>query len=140
MTAGDTVSIIIGAGGTGGATSGVAGADGGDSSCVINANTYTALGGKHGDKYVGGSGGSGTIYGASGSASWDLTVTTNFGVSGGTGGGAGGGAGSLGLSAAGLNGGGGAGGGAISGSFWRTGGNGGDGYVWFEYYDSTLNP
>ena len=137
MTAGDTAIVTVGAGGTGGANNG-SGADGGDSSVVVGGNTYTAAGGKLGANRAAGAGGAGTIPGEPGGAA---PSAYRFGNMGGSGGGAGGGVGVFGQGSAGVNGGGGAGGQAssTSGADMR-GGAGGNGYVWFEYFDSSLNP
>lgn len=147
MTAGDTATVTIGAGGTGAtadANTATTGGNGGDSSVTINSNTYTAGGGKGGTSYngEGGAGGTGTIYGACGGTSQKVVFSgTGGNATGGNGGGAGG---SIGTTKSdptdGVNGGGGAGGSIINTTTVKNGTNGGNGYVWFEYYDSSLNP
>lgn len=141
MTAGDTSTVTIGAGGNGGTTSLGAGTDGGNSSVVINGNTYTGSGGKGAPAYGSGEGGNGTINGNAGAACGVEVSSGTFASTGGSGGGAGGGAVTLvgNPASSGVNGGGGAGGSAYGGAL-KVGGAGGDGYVWFEYFDSTLNP
>jgi hypothetical protein len=138
MNAGDTAVVVIGAGGTGGNASGVGGSDGGDSTVTIDTNVYTAGGGKMSTgRHNAGAGGSGTIIGCSGGGSCTTTESYSFG---GVGGGAGGGCSRLNsVGADGVQGGGGAGGTGRQ-SINHNGGNGGDGYVWFEYFDSSLNP
>lgn len=119
LTAGDAVTVIVGAGGTGGSSGSNLGGNGGNSSATVNGNTYTGGGG------LGNSGGgSGSIPGESGSPSVVSSYTNN----GGSGGGAGGGARNGTVVA--TNGGGGAG----SASAAHAGYAGGDGYVWFEYF------
>ena len=143
MTAGDTATVVIGAGGTGGAAGANPGTNGGDSTVTIGLNTYTGGGGggahSEGSDRSPGIGGIGTIPGAPGE-----TFAGSFSVStpGGSGGGAGGAVGKYNDKPnAGTNGGGGAGGaGQPVSSSDKPGGDGGDGYVWFEYFDSTLNP
>ena len=138
MTAGDTATVIVGAGGTGG-TGNANGANGGDTTVTIAGNTYTAGGGGGGRPATSGVtspsgvGGTGTINGCSGGTPCRLTVV-GYGTNGG---GAGGGASSYNASQAeaGTKGGGGAGGYTPPNSGTNTtGGNGGDGYVWFEYF------
>ncbi len=136
MLVGETATITIGAGGTGGAASNGTGGTGGSSYININSNTYTATGGQGGDFSSirgGGAGGTGNIIGIPG----ERAVCAYGGdAAGGSGGGAGGGTGinnTTGLS--GTKGGGGAGGGT-GGS--TKGGDGGDGYVFIEYFDPTL--
>lgn len=133
LTAGSSVSITIGAGGSGGARStsglGTFGTDGGTTTVVAGGNTYTATGGVHAE------GGTGDIYGGSGSPS--TTNGTSIDTPGSNGGGAGGARGdySSGNAQAGVKGGGGAGGGGYkSSSVAKNGGAGGDGYVWIEYW------
>jgi microcystin-dependent protein len=135
LTAGQAASVVIGAGGTGGVAQTGTGGNGGDSSVTVNSNTYTGGGGSGGKSQTysdGGTGGNGTIPGASGGA---CIITTSGYCAGNSGGGNGGGSGvydSVGLP--GTLGGGGAGGFANktkSASY--AGGAGGDGYVWFEY-------
>jgi hypothetical protein len=135
LTAGDTVTVLVGAGGTGG-TSGGDGANGGDTSVTINGNTYTGGGGEGGRHASGkGAGGIGDINGCAGGLS-GITFRSGDGTYGGNGGGAGGGAtqGAVTAGIAGITGGGGAGGGAYYNSTNYAGGAGGDGYVWFEYF------
>lgn len=141
MTTGDTATVVIGAGGTGGAI-GYNGSNGGDTSVTYDSNTYTAGGGGGGNgnnAESAGIGGTGTINGCAGGTRY--TVSYSHGGRGASGGGAGGGVCdySNGIGGNGVQGGGGAGGrGSSAGS--KAGGNGGDGYVWFEYFDSSLNP
>jgi hypothetical protein len=139
MNVGDTATVVIGAGGTGGDASGTGGTDGGDSSVTIGGNTYTAGGGKKSNRRTkAGNGGAGTIRGFGGSVGG--TIGTESYGTGGTGGGAGGGVALLdAVGVDGINGGGGAGGTGYQ-STNHIGGNGGNGYAWFEYFDSTLNP
>lgn len=137
MTAGTTATVVIGAGGTGGSLGGHAGTDGGNSSISVNLNTYTGGGGGHGSNLNAGNGGAGTIVGASGGAG----SAGGSGASGGSGGGNGGSMFSSGSASTAYIGGGGAGGGAnASGGNGFAGGNGGDGFAWFEYFDTSLNP
>lgn len=135
MAAGDTAIVVIGAGGAGGAINGVAGANGGNSTCTVNSTTYTGGGGYGGSSSAAG-GGAGDIVGAPGQPRGYLPVAP--GVAGNlrqSGGGNGGiGIGTL----NGVNGGGGCSGGVVS-SAAQTGCNGGNGYVWFEYWDGSLN-
>jgi microcystin-dependent protein len=137
MTAGQTASVVIGAGGAGGGL-GARGASGGDSSITVNGNSYAGGGGEGGyadNEVSGGCGGAGTIYGAAGG-----TGHGNYGniVNGCSGGGEGGGTpwktvnGAQVTNKNGVNGGGGAGGTSSSSS--TAGGNGGDGYAWLEYF------
>jgi hypothetical protein len=130
LTAGDSVTVSVGAGGTGAGTP----SDGGDSSVTINGTTYTAGGGKKGnDMCSGGEGGTGTIPGAPGGTGNRVLSTTADITTGGSGGGAGGGIGSFGAApTSGVLGGGGAGMGR--GAVASESSAGGDGYVWFEYY------
>ncbi len=135
MTAGQTATVVIGAGGTGGAgatnSSPGNGGLGGSSIVTVNNNAYTGNGGMGG--HSGTSGGSGTINGAPG-ASGMQTQSQYAYIAGGAGGGNGGGVGQLSDSGGnGEYGAGGAGGGAGNTTSYN-GGTGGDGYVWFEYY------
>jgi microcystin-dependent protein len=134
---GDTATVIVGAGGTGGAkatgviTAGTPGGNGGDSSVTVNSTTYTGGGGQSDDAGVG------NINGAPGGIGAGVVSSSSMACRGGSGGGAGGGRGAS--SGAGKNGTKGGGGGGGAGSAYNTtyvgnGGNGGDGYVWFEYY------
>jgi len=135
MTAGDTATVTIGAGGAGGAAGPSSsmnitrGADGGNSSVVVNGNTYTGGGGTGGYNTVA-SGGTGTIVGASGEG-MELAVWISSGFAGAYGSRTGSGAGT-----------GGEGGTVFLGSPPSTsaGGDGGDGVAWFEYFDGSLNP
>ena len=138
MTAGENATVIIGAGGNGSASvespdNAVAGGDGGDTTVVINSDTYLATGGQGGNVH-GGEGGTGTIDGAPGgnrtTYSNDMfTYTESYygGIGGGNGGKS-----QLATSIAGAGG----RGGAINSttSTFFPGGTGGDGYVWFEYW------
>lgn len=128
MTAGQTASVVIGAGGTGGTGSpGEVGANGGNSTVTVNSNTYTGGGGIGGNN---GAGGTGDIPGAPGGPT---NAAYNAGAFGGAGGGAGGGRSLSSGSSDGTKGGGGAGGyGTYSGTY-QNGSAGGDGYVTFEY-------
>jgi hypothetical protein len=148
MTAGDTATVLIGAGGTGGATGSNPAGSGGNTTVTIDGNTYTAGGGcggypvySGGNGYgVGGAGGTGTINGCAGGSG--QRINTNIGAiagsGGGTGGGTGGGIYNTPTPTAGTQGGGGGAGSAKSSSS-QTGMAGGNGYVWFEYFDSSLN-
>jgi len=128
MSAGDAASVVVGAGGIGGAAGGSAGANGGNSTVTVNLNTYTGGGGEGGST-AGAAGGSGTIKGASGGG---YTVVTGISAVGSVGAGAGGSKPSVSAQPApAVNGGGGAGGSRTSASY--AGGTGGDGYVWIEY-------
>lgn len=140
MELGDTATVVIGAGGTGGAAGGGDGTDGGNSAVTVNSNTYTGGGGGGGKNSVegAGAGGSGTIYGSAGTAgSISSNTTAAFG---GSGGGAGGSAMgyNAGLPSNAVSGGGGAGASFVSTALAGTAG--GDGYAWFEYFDTSLNP
>lgn len=141
MDAGDKATVIIGAGGSGGAAGANAGADGGNSTVTVNNNTYTGNGGGGGQQIKSGQGGSGTIPGASGGGR--VSGMTQGTTSGGVGGGKGSAATSDTSSPPSDStfGAGGTGGSAIYyGSGHTPGGAGGDGYVWFEYFDVSLNP
>lgn len=134
MTAGDTATIVIGAGGTGGTYNsngrGSVGTEGGYSSVIVNGNSYFGGGGYQG---VGGNarGGYGTIAGQAGGGgesipSSNVVYGPNRGTSGGRGYGTSGGADG-------------------SGGYGGSGGPNGDdgvagnqGFVWFEYFDPTL--
>lgn len=132
MTAGDIATMVIGAGGGGGAYN-VNGSDGGDTAVTIDGNTYTGAGGKGGaSASYGGAGGNGTIIGTAGNSGGSEYPSAN--CSGGAGGGQGGApfiGGSPSTIRNGLTGGGGAG---AHSSNDNGGGAGGDGYVWFEYF------
>lgn len=138
MTAGDTATVVIGAGGTGGSAS-ANGTAGGNSSVTINSNAYTGGGGS-GGAYNNGAqnnGGSGTIPGAPGGLGGRTWQGNGFGgAGGGNGGGTGNSGGSQGADAVANSGGGGGGG------YYGTpkGNDGADGFVWFEYFDISLNP
>ncbi len=122
MTAGQTASVVIGAGGTGGL-----GGAGGDSAVTVNGNTYTGGGGNK----TGTTGGTGTIPGASGQYGTNLMITTSINNIGRTGAGAGGAI----PNGTAINGGGGYGGTANVGTgVYQQGGNGGAGFAWFEYF------
>jgi hypothetical protein len=123
MTAGQTASVVIGAGGTGGAVNDGASTSGGNSSVTVNSNTY--IGG--GANYA--TGGTGTIRGASGGPRLVSPAVSGLACVGSTGGGAGGG-----WHDNGVDGGGGAGGGVTPSGVVEAGYAGGDGFVWFEYY------
>lgn len=134
LDTGSMATVTIGAGGAGGASGGYPGTAGGDSSVVVNGNTYTGGGGKSSGIETtyfyrgGGPGGTGTIPGAPGGAEINGVGAAMAGASGG---GNGGGIDSNNANrVAATNGGGGCGGGAFN----AAGGNGGDGYVWFEYF------
>ena len=145
MTTGDTATVTIGAGGTAGSGN-TNGANGGNSIVVIGVSTYTGGGGGGGISGGGAGGGTGTT-GATGGAGGTGTIlgsaggngdTSGIQNSGGTGGGAGGG-----VAGRNSNGGNGTQGGGGGGGAWASypaGGAGGDGYVWFEYFDTSLNP
>jgi hypothetical protein len=131
MKAGDTATIVIGAGGTQGASDDVGG-NGGDTTFTYNGTTYTAGGGQGGDDSgSGGNGGSGDILGCAGGASVPF-YGYGIQIDGASGGGAGGGGKNIFM---GMYGGGGRGGEHIAGD--QTGYHGypgGDGYVWVEYF------
>jgi hypothetical protein len=121
MQVGDTATVTIGAGGTY-ATEGIfgAGGNGGDTTVIINTSTYVAGGGGGGTGRAAAMsiGGTGTIQGQNGGGAG--TPREGYSACGG------------------LNGGNGGYGASTGNSY--TGIAGGDGYVWFEYFDSTLNP
>lgn len=135
LSAGDTATVTIGAGGTGGASGGGVGSNGGDSSVISNGNTYTGGGGLGGGGSLpvfGGGGGTGTIPGAAGGVGNRDTAVAQAG---GNGGGNGGGYATAYLTVIpATNGGGGSGGYASSGGDVQAGADGADGYVWFEYF------
>jgi hypothetical protein len=136
LNAGDSVAVVIGAGGTGAINVANPATAGGDSSVAINGTTYTAGGGGVG--VCGGIGGAGTIPGAPGEGQHIAYTTSARGSSGG---GAGGGV-NQGYNAKGSDGTSGGGGGGGSCSYPSTvyaGGAGGNGYVWFEYYTPGSN-
>lgn len=137
MTAGDTISVVIGAGGAGGnannsGDTGSYGGAGGDSSVVVNGTTYTGGGGTNNA-----TGGDGSIFGSSGGPRYPLYFPGTVGTPGGTGGGAGGGFTSTSAKANSGGGGGGGIGGTGSQAIYN-GGAGAAGYVWIEYFDPTL--
>ena len=139
LTAGDTASVVVGAGGTGGTAGGGKGTNGGNSTVIVNGNTYTGGGGggtPTAQLYGGGEGGTGMVPGACGVIGG--VAGAGNAQPGGAGGGAGGGNGGLyNGNQAGLNGTlgcGGGGGCGFNASVTGAGGNGGDGYVWFEYF------
>ncbi len=128
MTAGDTATVVIGAGGTGAsAGSANSGTAGGNSSVTVNGNTYTGGGGSGSGAY-GGQGGTGTVPGDAGTPGC-ATYTSLFAY-----GGAGGGTGGATVGTLASSGAGGAGGIISSGSSGQAGGAGGDGFAWFEYF------
>jgi len=137
LTAGDSVDVVIGAGGAGGLSSingGGLGGAGGDTRVTYDGNVYTAGGGRQANAYEhGGLGGTGTIQGASGTiGSWGTIQSSSVYRNAGTGGGAGG---SANITSTGTAGGGGCGGNSLSdSSVYSDGTAGGDGYVWFEYF------
>ena len=136
MTAGQTASVVIGAGGASVkyVSSLINGNAGGNSSVTINNNTYTANGGAGGIAIAsGGAGGTGTIYGASGE-NGQFISTYSTTAPGGTGGGNGGGP----SITAGINGGGGGGGAIAYNNTSYASGAGGNGYATVEYFDPTL--
>lgn len=139
MSAGDSVNVTIGAGGSGTATvsgsqAAPAGGMGGTTTVIVNGNTYSATGG-NGGYLSGGNGGTGTIRGACGTGRVtyvkDAMAYTAW-YAGGVGGGAGGQYVGNGLSGSG------GGGGTIDTDVSPVGiyagGDGGNGYVWFEYW------
>lgn len=133
MTAGDTISVVVGAGGDGSvaSTSAIASqaSNGGDSSVTVNNNTYTGGGGYGGgESSTGGAGGNGTIVGAPGGSGQKVSSSSQSAY-GGAGGGVGG---SASLGGNGTYGGGGHGGSTSSSP--SAGGAGGDGFAWFEFY------
>ena len=158
LEAGTEVSVIVGAGGRKGkfvtsttipdaskATSG------GDTSISIEGNpfSYVAGGGKGATFVYGAAGGSCSttdtdisnvtgINGCPGNLGQSATSgSVGWELRGGSGGGAGGAVGT----GNGVNGGGGGGGMTYTtSSYQKDGGAGGDGYVWFEYFDTVLNP
>ena len=129
MTEGDTAAVIVGAGGS-------ANSNGGNSTVTVNNNTYVGGGGFTwgSDITDRGKGGGGTIAGNPGGAG---AITTNsVQVNGGAGGGNGGAAS---YSYNGVDGGGGAGATIASSGSVSAASSGGDGFVWFEYFDPSLN-
>jgi hypothetical protein len=137
LSAGASASVTIGAGGSGGDTSGTTpsanGTSGGNTTVSISGNSYTAGGGTGGKlSGEGGAGGTGTIQGVPGQSRNQEYSATSSGCSGGGAGGAIGVTDAAGLP--GQTGGGGAGGGARYNSNRKAGGSGGNGYVWFEYW------
>lgn len=128
MEAGETATVVIGAGGAGGAGSsgnsgGSSGSSGGSSSVTINGNTITGAGGNGGSS-AGGAGGAGTIPGINGGAMIRLQTSQSANAYANNGGG----------SNATNFGGGGSGGSAVVGSTGNAGNAGSDGFVWCEYY------
>lgn len=140
MTAGDTATVVIGAGGTHATTSTAPAGDGGDTSVTYKGNTYTGGGGGGGISHISNQparsfGGSGTIPGCSGcSGSYEYNAGAGRG---GTGGGTGGATGGNNASdtyqvaTPVANSGGGGGGGSYA---TVVGSDGADGFVWFEYF------
>lgn len=139
MIAEDLATIVIGAGGAGGATGGHIGTNGGNSTVTVNNNTYTGGGGSAGAD-GGGLGGDGTIPGAPGGEPM-VSASSSLRGYGASGGGSGGGISpSNATPTAAKNGGGGAGGHAYYGSGVQyAGGAGGNGYATFEYFNPSLN-
>ena len=150
LIAGTTYNYTIGAGGTGGAagvtsspTNGGSGGTGGASSITVNGNVYTCNGGNGGKNAsndgAGGTGGTSTINNTTyynalcGGAG--LYKVSNY-VIGGNGGGAGGTAGIY-YTYNGRSGSGGTGGGYDSLTYYK-GGAGGDGFIAFEWLDTSL--
>ena len=130
MMEGDTVSVVIGAGGAGGVDN-ANGSNGGNSSVVVNSNTYLGGGGAGAASY-GGVGGSGTIPGGYGQTGPTLITTNgNFSVASGLGGGGGSTIGADGTGAGGA-------GGVGKYGVTNSGSSGGSGYCVIEYFDPTL--
>lgn len=129
LDVGDTVSVVIGAGGAGGAVQSGAGSNGGNSTVTVNSTTYTGGGGSGATGL--GVGGIGTIKGMDGGPTIKTAIPNGQGAQYGSNGG--GQEGGSAYSAA-SNGGGGAGGQGWTGSSSTVGGAGGNGFVWFEYY------
>lgn len=132
LDAGDTVSVVVGAGGAGGPVAG-SGLDGGATTVTVNNNSYVGGGGGGGkfwNNMYGGTGGTGTIYGNAGNSGNLLTVLAT--------GAAGGGSGSSSNYAQHATQGGGGAGGNSSANGNTAGCAGGNGYAVFEYFDPTL--
>jgi microcystin-dependent protein len=127
MNAGNTATITIGAGGTGGTyvsdVTDCYGTAGGNTTVVINGNTYTAGGGMAGGYYAFGNGGSGNIEGCPGGTS--STGLNGYNNVGGQGGGNNGGFGGFGYK---YN-------DDIRGG---SGNNGGNGHCFIRYFDPNL--
>ena len=137
MVAGQTATIVIGAGGAGGTSGSSEGSQGGNTTVAVNNKTLTGGGGYSG--YSGGCGGTGTIRGASGGTRDTNTGAMQYVAYGGNGGGNGSyGVVSNATPSKAYQGAGGTGGSASSGYTVYNGGAGGDGYVWIEYFDPTL--
>ena len=141
LEAGTTYAYTIGAGGR----YGNAGNAGGDSSITVNSHVYAATGGGGGSAVSGTYGGQGTLDGvyvagtrgaSNRSGSKYSTSDTRF-TCGGNGAGEGGGGYNGGVIQDGVNGGGGAGG-FWNGSSYVPGSTGGDGYITFEWLDTSL--
>ena len=139
LTAGQTASVVIGAGGAGGTAAsealfGGAGGNGGNSTVTVNSHTYTGGGGEGGSGVTGMPGGSGTINGAPGTVGETSNVNSV-----GAYGGPGGGNGASGYTGTATQGGGGGGGyGLASPASTENGRTGGAGYCWIEYWDGSL--
>lgn len=130
MTAGTTVSVVVGAGGAGGAQNGGTAGAGGNSSATVNSNTYTGNGGNAGqDFFNNGTGGTGTIPGAPGAPG--TNGSSEASSIGGNGGGNGGSLETYG--------GGGKGGDSLTNGTTTSGMAGGNGFVEFSYFDPSLN-
>jgi hypothetical protein len=130
MIAGQTASVVIGAGGTGATTNAGDGENGGNSTVIIDSTTFTGGGGQGGQSVSsGGDGGTGTIPGACGSST---NISSHSGDS--AVGPSGGGSGSGSTATFGAGGRGGSSRFVGSTVTVNNGVAGGDGYVWFEYY------
>ena len=140
MSAGDTATVVIGAGGSKGTSISSQATAGGNSTVTVNGNVYIGGGGGGGNEHLAGLGGSGTIPGCTGGA--PITCYLGRFTTGGTGGGTGGAQGAFqGIADASIpiaNSGGGGGGGYYTGT--STASDGADGFVSFEYFDFSLNP
>lgn len=143
MTASDAIPVIIGGGGAGatGSSSSTVGTAGGNSSVTVGLNTYTGGGGGIQDTDEKGAlGGTGTINGCPGGIGYEYDGSLSNGGNGGGNGGGSAGYGNTINGGDGVQGGGGGGAGAKASTGSSKGGNGGDGFVWFEYFDTSLNP
>ena len=146
LTAGTTYSFTVGAGGTGGtagssSTAGMSGGGGGATTITISNNAYSAGGGGAGHLATGSNGGTGKISNTTvsrGQCGTNGQCDVNKNAMGGTGGGTGGGTtwGTGGVGAGFFGGGG--GGGTITENTYYNGYAGGNGYITFEWLDSTL--
>lgn len=157
LAQGQSVSIVIGAGGTGAKASSdrlsvaTNAKNGGTTSISLGTETLFCGGGKVGMNYTGGGGGTtGTIFGAAGGGALPQAWSTR--TPGGVGGGQGGGVTTTPTGTSldggdGSQGGGGQGGGGTHNPIYygyvlngyNSGGDGGNGYVWLEYFDPSLN-